>query len=1747
MKKRRIPVVAVIVLAVMLLSLGFLFANRLTGYASVSAAGGTITAITVVQETISSYWQGYFGLALMESSFNQQQTAVARPGQVDEKHLIFSCLQPNIQHEVYASPYDLTTLDWNTAQAGTASMVDDYLNISQARNDSAANTFTYSETYVVGSISITAPTAYTLVNGEFNTTFQVGILNISGKFVLVAKTASSVVTNFNGGQSNYQAIVPVANVSTLYYFATDPSDTCPAGYGTGAQGNGYVFGYVTNNDTGLALSGVTVSAGGSSGLTNGSGFYNLTVPVGTQNLVGVKDGYQVHVGTVNITLSESTEHNFTMAPLVTPGYPIEGVINGTLIGTARNNVTGAVLQGAMVHAAGITVYTNATGNYSINSLPGFYILVALRDDYAIFLANVTINSSNTTVQNINMTPLRGTIRGIATRSDTGALLSGVTVAAAGESTLTDSNGEYNLSVVAGTHFVSATRAGYTSDAEQTTVAGGYTSYVNFSLTPTTGLLSGTVYDNVTDLPISGAMVYGGSNIEMTAGDGTFSVSLPAGTQIILITKTGYDNFAQNVTIVGMETTTISPRMRPSNGTIEGFVKDSATGALLENATVSIGGESYVTGSNGFFNMSVRADKHIFVAVRLGYENFAGNATIEPGLATRRNITMTATQVAPGLGTGLLTGTARDAAGYVLENVSASIAGVISLTNSTGQYLINATEGNHTFVATKTGYMPHSAIVRINNSNTTVYDFTMDDALYTGVLTGTVYDNVTDLPIGGAMVYAGNYIELTASDGTFSVTLPAGTNVVWITKAGYDNFVQNISITALETTDVTVRMRPSNGTFNGFVRDSATNAFLENATVSIGGESYVTGSDGFFNLSVRAADKLLFVSVKLGYENFAGNTTIEPGLVTSRNILMTAVPVVQPGQVFGTGLLTGVARSSTGAILANVSASIAGIISITNATGGYLINATEGNHTFVATKTGYLPHSAIVTINNSNTTVYNFNLTLAPVAGLGPGLGAGFGAGLGTGISAAARRAAPSLPQEEAKKVFLTPRIFKKLSQGTFATVPVSLYNYQSSEISVTLAVDGNVSSMSALDRSMMSIPPGEQGDVTLTLFALAEPGVYSGALVASGDVTESIPIDLFIMPKDKLPIETLQVNIQVFEKKVTPGSLFKYIVVLQNLLRDEEYTVHLSYRIKHQSKNVSYALGEEDVPIRTSVSLLKDSMLPKDMPIGDYILEVNAEYIGFFSTYTTTFTVVQPLYKYSIFGLIPLWALAAAILVLSTGTFGVVAYQKQKSKKKRYRIEVDYASMPKEGLRSAYVGKIAESTQKAYFDLDLFQVHTLVAGASGSGKTVAAQVLVEEALLKGAAAIVFDPTAQWTGFLKKNTDKAMLALLPEFGYKPSDTRGFNGNVRLVNDGRELIDVNKLLKPGEINIFVINKLDTKGVESFVANTIKQVFRANLPESPQLRLLLVYDGIHSLLPKFGGSGRVFVQIERASREFRKWGVGLMLVSQVLADFAGEIKANINTEVQMRTRDENDLKRVNEQYGPDVLKSLVKAAVGTGMAANAGYNRGKPFFVSYRPVLHSLVRATEQELESYNKYNNIIDDLEFQLEQLKKYSVDIFDLQLEMKLAKDKLKTASFNMVDIYLDSVKPRIEKEWAKLGKSIEHYTPKIAVEEEEEEQKKPEQAADKKVEKEEKKAEEKAVPEKKAEKEEKPEENAEKQEEESEQLKKARAMISEIKGKIGKEDAKPLYKELSSLYAAIPKEEKVKIYSEIIELQKMMK
>jgi hypothetical protein len=477
----------------------------------------------------------------------------------------------------------------------------------------------------------------------------------------------------------------------------------------------------------------------------------------------------------------------------------------------------------------------------------------------------------------------------------------------------------------------------------------------------------------------------------------------------------------------------------------------------------------------------------------------------------------------------------------------------------------------------------------------------------------------------------------------------------------------------------------------------------------------------------------------------------------------------------------------------------------------------------------------------------------------------------------------------------------------------------------------------------------------------------------------------------------------------------------------ETKTINLTYSINNSNGDY-FLLGEESFNFTSSYHVVKSFPVPEKIDKGEYVLNVLAETEDESIATKSTFILQKPFLTMLLFGFLPMWVLILFLSLVFLASLTIILIKRHIKNAKKYKMELDVKKLPKFSKSSLRLGKIAEMNIGAYLEPERMKTHTIIAGATGGGKSISAQAIVEEVLMQNIAVIVFDPTAQWSGMLRKCEDKKMMSLYPKFGLKASDSRAFPGNIRSITDAREIIEVEKYMNPGQIQIFTLNKLDPKDMDIFIANIIRQIFKSDPKETPDLKLLLVFDEVHRLLSKFGGSGEGFLQIERACREFRKWGMGVMLVSQVLSDFVGEIKANISTEIQMRTRDEGDLGRIKTKYGETFLQSLVKASVGVGMFVNPAYNKAKPYFINFRPILHNTRRLSDEELEKYNKYNEMVDDMDYQIEQLDKLKIDIFDLKMELKLVKDKVMTGNFSVVDIYIEGLKPRLDKQWEKLGK-----------------------------------------------------------------------------------------------------------------------
>ncbi|MBW2972303.1 DUF87 domain-containing protein, partial [Candidatus Woesearchaeota archaeon] len=773
------------------------------------------------------------------------------------------------------------------------------------------------------------------------------------------------------------------------------------------------------------------------------------------------------------------------------------------------------------------------------------------------------------------------------------------------------------------------------------------------------------------------------------------------------------------------------------------------------------------------------------------------------------------------------------------------------------------------------------------------------------LRGYVTDSSTGLPFSNVTIEVGDAIASTNNTGGYYMLAPVGTSFIMGYYPGYFDYINFTTINYNETNWHNFSMVPtynqSDPTEYGFVEGQVFegNVTLENTTIYAGVYNDITDSTGNYSIISPAGNNVMLVAVRDGYRTNVSYVNVTAFTTLRHDIMMVKLPGLLGPNATIYGKITDVADNSS---IENITVYVGSWSATTNATGDYYMNIpTYEFYYIIAIGELYDPYvgnlSENMTLNAGEFMEYNISLNRSPIyyqlfvqGDTGkydqpPGIQgisnetqstlAQPGEVNGTGVTV----------RDEGGKIaaYLSIRqIRTHIKQDSFVEQTLAFYNFRDASMDIKLEVEGEVLPIFQMSEDHFTVPPNDYKELDISIMGSRPPGVYEGKLYVTGGIDTVLPIEIRISKEGKIPIKTLMMKLDVLKSIVIQGTPVKYKLDLVNLFTDRKYDVDLKFYIVAINGTKLTNATQKSIMLETFTSLVGQTDIPDDFEPGDYILRAQADYLGLTSTVDALFTVREPFYEYNLLGIIPVWLMATLLALVATSVFVGQELKRRQEAKKRFHAKIDYNELPQEGDRSLFVGNIAETSRKAYFDMDRLTVHSIVAGSTGGGKSISAQDIVEEALLKGVAVAVFDPTAQWSGMLRKLEDKKFLEFYGQFGMDPKkDPKAFNGNIKAVKNGREIIDIFKYLKPGEIQIFTTNTLDPKDYDIFVASMIQQIFHSKLEEFRGLKYLLVFDEIHRILPKFGGSGAGFTQIERGCREFRKWGIGIVLISQVLSD--------------------------------------------------------------------------------------------------------------------------------------------------------------------------------------------------------------------------------------------------------------------------
>lgn len=226
-------------------------------------------------------------------------------------------------------------------------------------------------------------------------------------------------------------------------------------------------------------------------------------------------------GTVVVSIVASGYSNISQGAIIENGEITEAVLavtleTGDLTGTIKNQnespIPGATIQIIdATRAVVTTVLSQSDGRYAVlDVLPGIYTMIVSAPDFEQKSLSVFIEAEKTTVTDLTLALLPGSVEGVVTDATTGTFISRTNIelrliSSSGPvvaSTLTDIQGSYRFhSVNSGNYTVVATNKNYGNDSTAIFVEPGTTAFADLQLEPITASVSGTVRDSESSLPL----------------------------------------------------------------------------------------------------------------------------------------------------------------------------------------------------------------------------------------------------------------------------------------------------------------------------------------------------------------------------------------------------------------------------------------------------------------------------------------------------------------------------------------------------------------------------------------------------------------------------------------------------------------------------------------------------------------------------------------------------------------------------------------------------------------------------------------------------------------------------------------------------------------------------------------------------------------------------------------------------------------------------------------------------------------------------------------------------------------------------------------------------------------------------------------------------------------------------------------------------------------------------------------------
>ena len=839
-----------------------------------------------------------------------------------------------------------------------------------------------------------------------NTYLQDGITPFPGILISFTNGVTTVITD---GSAHYNATVPHGynGVATPYRAGGVFSPVTRTYANVVASAGVQDYAYTPTATPTYLISGTITS--------NGVGYYPAWVAFGGDRpSVGIGGRYQYAVlagysgaavpgaQDIGVFTPDHIDYSSVAADMPDQNYDFVPIVS--LGGTVWDELSYSPIAGVPVVANGVTLTSATNGSYGFDLLQNeLYLITPTRGGGAFdplnYAGTATVDDTGlnfTFYYSGSLPPVTvQTISGTVTNSTTHAVVVGATVTVGSVVATTNGSGYYQVAIKPGFWTIVGEKTGYYSyQSSPLSVAPSEAKIWNIAITPlptppvVPSSISGVVTNSSTHAVIPGATITVGTTVTTTDSFGHYYVTVSSsGTNVVLGAAVGYHAYqSANFSVLPSEakiwnfsmTPLVTPP--PAPATISGVVTDSSSHAVLPGVAVTVARTTVVTDSFGYYLISVSPSTWTIAGVKSGYFGYQSSPfTVDPGEDMTWNIALTPVAIPPVPST--ISGVVTDSTTHaVLPGVTITVGALATTTDSSGHYLVTvSSSGTNVVTGAKSNYSAYqSANFSVAPAEAKIWNFSMIPTVTPPIpatISGVVTNSSTHAVIPGATVTVGSQVTTTDSSGHYQMVVAAGFWTIAGAKTGYFSYQSSpLSIAAADSVTWNIALTPNTvQTISGVVRDSATQAFIVGAVVTVGAQAATTNSSGYYQIAI-AAGTWTIASAKTGYFSYQSSPfSVAPSTAMIWNISMTLQPTPPPVPATISGVVT---DSATNAVLAGVGITVGALTTTTDASGYYTITVVAaGFWTIAGAKTGYYSYqSSPFSIAAAEAKIWNIALT-----------------------------------------------------------------------------------------------------------------------------------------------------------------------------------------------------------------------------------------------------------------------------------------------------------------------------------------------------------------------------------------------------------------------------------------------------------------------------------------------------------------------------------------------------------------------------------------------------------------------------------------------------------------------------------------------------------------------------------------------------------------------------------------------------